>query len=51
MNTGHSKQDIFKQCWNNVGPPSATLAQHQTNIAYWDAVIGLEYVSLPNNTT
>ena len=29
------------QCWSNAGPPSATLAQHQTSTgstprAYWD---------------
>ena len=27
-----SKHDTLKQCWLNVGPPSATLAQHKPNI-------------------
>ena len=27
-----SKHDTLKQCWGNIGPPSATLAQRYTNI-------------------
>ena len=29
-----SKHGTLKQCWSNVGPPSATLAQHYTSIVW-----------------
>ena len=28
----HSQNGTFNRCWFNVGPPSATVAQHWTNI-------------------
>ena len=37
-----SKHETLNQCWVDVGPPSATLVQHQPNISsmsrvYWDS--------------
>ena len=31
-NLFHSKHETLNQCWYNVGPTSATLAQHYINI-------------------
>ena len=31
-NVKHCEYETFTQCWINAGPPSATLAQHWTNI-------------------
>ena len=40
-------RDVHPICWYNVGSPSATLAQHCTNIEYWSGTVVCDvYVSL-----
>ena len=43
-----SKHDTLNQCWFDIGPSSATLAQHQTSIVSMCRVCWVRWEGCPN---